>query len=64
MCIRDRVQGVPKYGADLYVFQMPLGGDGLLGIIGVFGLCIALISAVTIVFDRFPGHGIQALAAR
>jgi tetrathionate reductase subunit C len=58
------VQGVPKYGAGLYVFQMPLGGDGLLGIIGVFGLCIALISAVTIVFDRFPGHGIQALAAR
>ena len=58
------VQGVPKYGAGLYVFQMPLGGDGLLGIVGVFGLCTALISAVTIVFDRFPGRGIQALAAR
>ena len=58
------VQGVPKYGAGLYVFQMPLGGDGLLGIIGVLGLCVALISAVTIVLDRFPGQGIQALAAR
>ena len=58
------VQGVPKYGAGLYVVQMPLGGDGLLGMIGVLGLCIALISIVTIVFDRFPGRGIQVLALR
>ena len=58
------VQGVPKYGAGLYVVQMPLGGDGLLGMIGVLGLCIALISIVTIVLDHFPGRGVQVLALR
>lgn len=40
------VQGVPKYGAGLYVYSMPLGGDGLMGIIGVFGLCVAVLTAV------------------
>ena len=40
------VQGVPKYGAGLYVYSIPLGGDGLMGIIGVFGLCIAVLTAV------------------
>lgn len=40
------VQGVPKYGAGLYAYTMPLGGDGLMGIIGVFGLCIAVLTAV------------------
>ena len=58
------VQGVPKYGAGLYVFQMPLGGDGLLGMIGVLGLCVALIAFVTIMFDRFPSRAMQALALR
>ena len=58
------VQGVPKYGAGLYVIQMPLGSDGLLGMIGVLGLCIALIASATIVFDRFPGRGMQAFASR
>ncbi len=40
------VQGVPKYGAGLYVYSIPLGGDGLLGIIGVFGLCVAVLTLV------------------
>ncbi len=40
------VQGVPKYGAGLYVYSIPLGGDGLMGIIGVFGLCVAVLTAV------------------
>lgn len=40
------VQGVPKYGAGLYVYSMPLGGDGLMGILGVFGLCVAVLTAV------------------
>lgn len=40
------VQGVPKYGAGLYVYSIPLGGDGLMGLIGVFGLCIAVLTAV------------------
>jgi len=56
------VQAVPKYGAGLYLLQMPLGGDGLLGMVGVLGLCVALIAIVTVIFDRFPGRGIQVLA--
>lgn len=40
------VQGVPKYGAGLYVYSIPLGGDGLMGIIGVFGLCVAVLTLV------------------
>lgn len=48
------VQGVPKYGAGLYLHNMPLGSDGLLGIIGIFGLCTALLAATTWFLDRFP----------
>lgn len=51
------VQGVPKYGAGLYIYNMPLGANGLLGIVGVFGLCVALISIVTYVLGLFPGKG-------
>lgn len=50
------VQGVPKYGAGLYLYRMPLGSDGLLGMLGVLGLCVALISVVTYVFWRFPSR--------
>lgn len=49
------VQGVPKYGAGLYIYHMPLGASGLLGIVGVFGLCVALISVITYVLGLFPG---------
>ncbi len=48
------IQSVPKYGAGLYLHEMPLGSDGLLGIISVFGLCIALLAIVTWFFDRYP----------
>jgi len=50
------VQGVPKYGAGLYLYSMPLGGDGLLGIAGMFGLCLALLVAVVFVLERFPSY--------
>ena len=40
------VQGVPKYGAGL-LYDMPWGSDGLLGMAGVLGLCVALVAAVT-----------------
>lgn len=56
------VQGVPKYGAGLYIYNMPLGGDGLLGMVGVFGLCIALIAIITWALDIFPGKNEQQLA--
>ncbi|KAF0281077.1 NrfD/PsrC family molybdoenzyme membrane anchor subunit [Spiribacter roseus] len=37
------VQSVPKYGAGLYPYHLPLGSDGLLGILGVFGLWLAVL---------------------
>lgn len=37
------VQTVPKYGAGLYPYELPLGSDGLLGIIGIFGLWLAIM---------------------
>lgn len=48
------VQGVPKYGAGLYLYHMPLGSDGLTGMLGMLGLCIALIAVVTLAFSYFP----------
>ena len=54
------VQGVPKYGAGLYLYSMPLGSDGLLGMAGVLGLCIALIALVSIAFDYLPARTAHA----
>ena len=54
------VQGVPKFGAGLYVYNMPLGGDGLLGIVGVFGLCVALLAAITLALEYFPARNAPA----
>lgn len=52
------VQGVPKFGAGLYMYRMPLGGDGLLGMVGVLGLCVALLAALTLALEYFPSrHG-------
>lgn len=48
------VQGVPKYGAGLYIHSMPLGSNGLLGMVGVFGLCVALLAVITWFLDRYP----------
>lgn len=54
------VQGVPKYGAGLYLYSMPLGSNGLLGMAGVLGLCIALIALVSIAFDYLPARTAHA----
>lgn len=40
-------QEVPKTGAGFYEYQLPLGYDGLLGIVGTFGLWVALFIALT-----------------
>lgn len=48
------VQGVPKYGAGLYLYSMPLGSDGMAGMLGVLGLCIAVLCVITLVLERFP----------
>lgn len=50
------VQGVPKYGAGLYLYDMPWGSDGLLGMVGVLGLCVALIIAVTWALEAYPAR--------
>ena len=51
------VQGVPKFGAGLYLYNMPLGGDGLLGIVGVAGLCVAVVAIINWGLDVFPARG-------
>ena len=51
------VQGVPKFGAGLYLYHMPLGGDGLLGMLGVAGLCVALVAMATWALELFPARG-------
>ncbi|WP_210161213.1 NrfD/PsrC family molybdoenzyme membrane anchor subunit [Pseudaminobacter salicylatoxidans] len=48
------VQSVPKYGAGLYLYTMPLGPDGLLGMVGIFGLCAALIALTTAGLSILP----------
>ena len=48
------VQGVPKFGAGLYLYSMPLGGEGLMGMLGVAGLCVALVAMTTWALELFP----------
>jgi len=35
-------QTIPKYGAGFYTYDLPLGAEGLLGMLGVFGLWLFL----------------------
>ena len=56
------VQGVPTYGAGLYLYQMPLGSDGLLGMGGVLGLCVALVAIAAALLEHFPGRGMQEVS--
>jgi tetrathionate reductase subunit C len=43
------IQGqlVPKYGAGVYVYQIAWGPEGILGILGTFGLLLALLVALS-----------------
>ena len=56
------VQTVPKFGAGLYLQGISWGGDGVLGMVGVFGLVAALIAIVTWGLFRFPPRADAALA--
>jgi tetrathionate reductase subunit C len=40
-------QTLPKTGAGFYAYHLPLGHDGLLGILGTGGLCLFLLIALT-----------------
>jgi tetrathionate reductase subunit C len=53
-------QSVPQTGAGLYHTQLPLGGDGLLGIVGTVGLWIALL----VLMAAYLPWGGQAFANR
>ncbi|WP_018717916.1 NrfD/PsrC family molybdoenzyme membrane anchor subunit [Arhodomonas aquaeolei] len=57
------VQTVPKYGAGLYPYELPLGSDGLLGIVATFGLWVAVVIIVSTVAARWP-QGPAAAAPR
>lgn len=46
-----RVQTVPKYGAGLYPYELPLGSDGLLGVIATFGLWVAVFVLLSSFLD-------------
>ncbi len=50
------VQGVPKYGSGLYLYHMPLGSDGLMGMLGVLGLFIALVAAASWALEAWPAR--------
>lgn len=50
------VQGVPKFGAGLYLYSMPLGGEGLMGMLGMAGLCVALVVLATWALELFPAR--------
>ena len=50
------VQSVPKFGAGLYLYTMPLGGDGLMGMLGVAGLCVALVALASWALELFPAR--------
>lgn len=53
-------QSIPKTGAGSYVYHLPLGNDGLLGIVGTAGLWIALL---VLMVSYLPWAG-QAFASR
>ena len=42
-------QEIPKTGAGYYSYSLPLGPEGLLGIIGTAGLCVFLYVLITTV---------------
>ena len=44
-------QTVPKYGAGFYTYELPLGTEGLLGMLGVFGLWLFF---TIVVYELLP----------
>ena len=59
------VQGVPAHGAGLCpCTDMPWGSDGLLGMAGVLGLCVALVAAVTYALDLFGPRPRRVIPSR
>lgn len=55
-------QTVPKTGAGLYTYHLPLGHDGLLGIAGTFGLWIAALVVISALLGTVRAASRPALA--
>jgi len=49
-------QAIPKYGAGFYRYELPMGAEGLLGMVGVFGLWLFL---AIIVYELLPWKSIM-----
>ena len=49
-----QAQTDPKYGAGTYLYQLPWGPEGLLGIAGTFGLWLALMALVSELIRHTP----------
>jgi len=49
-------QTVPKTGAGLYTYHLPLGHDGLLGIAGTFGLWLAAVIVISTLLTGTPAR--------
>ena len=56
-------QSVPKTGAGFYDYQLPLGNDGLLGIVGTAGLWLALLM-ILLSYSPWAGTTGRDLTAR
>jgi tetrathionate reductase subunit C len=56
------VQTVPKFGAGLYLQGISWGSDGVLGMVGVFGLVAALLAVATYALDRYPRRPLSRTA--
>ncbi len=52
-------QSIPKTGAGLYDYHLPLGSNGLLGIVGTLGLWIALL-VLMLEYLPWAGHAFAA----
>lgn len=51
------VQTVPKFGAGLYWQTLPWGSEGVLGMVGIFGLVAALLALASLGLMRYaPRH--------
>jgi len=49
-------QLIPKTGAGEYSYQLPMGSDGVMGIVGIFGLWLFVAIVITSFFFRENNH--------
>jgi len=57
-------QTIPKTGAGLYDYDLPAGSEGLLGIVGIAGLCLFLLIVLDAVLPLQPRASKPGLSPR